>query len=201
MAHAQHSLSSTIPPRTATQTSTAKLHHSPWTITLHWITVVAILVCAIAALSRELTEDKALRIILMDIHRQSGLIVLVAFVLRLAVRFRVSMANHAGEVSSLERRAAQLAHFALYVLLLAMPLLGLAVSNAHAVQIKLFGLIPLPMLVGEDSDLADTLTDYHTWGAWALLALVVAHVGAACWHHWVRRDGVLAAMLPLVNRR
>jgi cytochrome b561 len=201
MAHAQHSMPNTIPPRAVTRTTTAKRHHSPWTIALHWITVLAIVVCAFAALSRELTEDKTLRIILMDIHRQSGLIVLVAFVLRLAVRFRVGMANHAGEVSALERWAAQLAHVALYVLLLAMPLLGLAVSNAHAVQIKLFGLVPLPMLVGEDADLADTLTDYHTWGAWALLALVVAHVGAACWHHWVRRDGVLTAMLPLVKRR
>jgi cytochrome b561 len=173
--------------------------HAKPTIALHWLSVLAIVVSVAAALLRELTEDKGLRVVLMDVHRQVGLLMLVALVLRLMVRFRVGMADHAGTNSTLERRAAQLAHLSLYVMLLVMPLLGLAVSNAHAVQIKLFGLIPLPRLVGEDSDLADQLSDWHVWVAWALLALVLVHMAAACWHHWVKRDGVLAAMLPLVK--
>jgi cytochrome b561 len=67
------------------------------------------------------------------------------------------------------------------------------------VPISLLGL-PLPNLVQADSDLADTLTDYHVWAAWGMLALVVAHAAAAWWHHAVRRDGVLTAMLPSVRR-
>jgi cytochrome b561 len=175
--------------------------HSAWTIALHWSTVLALVASVSAALWRELIEDKGLRIVLMDVHRQLGLFVLVVLALRLWVRFSVGMADYAGQTTRLERWAAQLAHGALYALLLAMTLLGLAASNAHAVQVKLFGLLTLPSLVEEDSDLADALTDYHGWGAWALLALVTLHVAAACWHHWARRDGVLAAMLPLVKRR
>jgi len=99
------------------------------------------------------------------------------------------------------QRAALGAHLALYALLLTLPLLGLATSQAHAVHVRLFGLLQLPMLVPADADLADTLSDWHVWLAWALLVLVALHVAAALWHHAVRRDGVLHAMLPAVRRR
>jgi cytochrome b561 len=89
----------------------------------------------------------------------------------------------------------------MYGALLALPVLGWATTNAHGVTLKLFGVVPLPRVAIEDPDLADTLSDYHVWAAWALLALVVLHVAAACWHHFVRRDGVLPAMAPWASRR
>ena len=197
-----HALQASAPPASASVSTPAlSRHHPVWTIALHWCSALAILVSATAALWRELIDDKNLRIVLMDVHRQAGLFILMALALRLMVRFSVGMADHAGEAPILARWAAQLAQLALYALLFLMPVLGMALSNAHAVQVKLFGLIPPPSLVGEDSDLADRLTQYHVWGAWALLALVVVHAGAACWHHCVRRDGVLVAMLPLIDRK
>ncbi len=87
-------------------------------------------------------------------------------------------------------------HWVIYATVGGEALLGWCVSNAHAVHLKLPGLLPLPDLVGADSELADTLQDYHIWGAWLLLGLLVLHVSAALWHHFVRRDGVLLAMLP-----
>jgi cytochrome b561 len=176
-------------------------HHSPWTIALHWSTVIAMLVATASVLWREATENEPLRVALMDIHRQAGVFVLVALGLRLAVRLSIGMAEHAGDMPWLMRWAARLAHVALYVMLFALPLLGLAASNAHAVQVSLFGLVRLPNLVHEDSDLADALTDYHLWAAWAMLLLVAAHVAAACWHHLARKDGVLVAMLPALKRQ
>src|SRR5262249_3190979 len=94
------------------------------------------------------------------------------------------------------RVAATLAHWMMYLAIAGVILLGWALSSAHATHLRLFGLIPLPDLVAADSDLADTLADYHVWAAWLLLALVVPHVLAALWHHYTRRDGVLIAMLP-----
>jgi cytochrome b561 len=191
------------PPSLARFTSDARAsqRHSTATIALHWLSVLAIVVTTAAGLSREWLEDDRLRNLALDIHRQSGLVVLVALVLRIAVRFGVGMANHAGDLHPLLRWAAHLAHLGLYLLLLVMPLLGLAASNAHAVRVSLFGLFRLPEMVQEDSDLADVLTDWHVWVAWGLLAMVVLHIAAALWHHYARRDGVLAAMLPLVKRR
>jgi cytochrome b561 len=38
-------------------------------------------------------------------------------------------------------------------------------------------------------------------GAFALVALIGMHVGAALFHHFIRRDGVLTRMLPSLPRR
>ncbi len=180
----------------------ARAHrHSAWTIALHWASVIAIVLAAGAALSRELTEAPLLRDLLMTVHRQAGMFVLLALGLRLAARFTFGMKDHAGNLPVLMKLAATMAHLALYAMLLSLPVLGWAVSNAHGVDLKLFGVLPLPSLVQEDSDLADRLTDYHVWASWGLLFLVVAHVAAACWHHLARRDGVLSAMLPLIKQR
>jgi cytochrome b561 len=58
----------------------------------------------------------------------------------------------------------------------------------------------LPTIIGADEDLADRLQDLHVDAAWALLALVCLHIGAALWHHFVLRDGVLRRMLPARRR-
>lgn len=175
--------------------------HSSLTITLHWASVLAIVVSVACGLMRELIEQDALRAVLLDLHRQFGLLVLLALGLRLFNRLRFGLASHAGELPALMRWAAAGSHLALYGALLAMPLLGVAVSQAHDVPVRLLGLVPLPALVPADPDLADELSSLHVNLAWALLALVVLHVAAACWHHVVRRDGVLAGMLPLLRRR
>lgn len=116
--------------------------------------------------------------------------------LRRELRLRRGLADHATDIAPLLRWAAKVAHILLYGVLIALPLLGWAVTSAHGIKLTLLGSVPLPLLLAPDSELADTLSDYHVWLAWGLLALVVAHVTAACWHHFARRDGVLRAMLP-----
>jgi cytochrome b561 len=175
--------------------------HSGWTIALHWSTVVAVVLAAAAVLWREWVEDDALRALLMQVHRQAGLFVLVALGGRLAVRAALGMADHAGPLPRWMRAAAQLAHIAMYGALLVLTLLGWAACNASAMDLTLFGLLRLPVLTGDDPDLAGVLKEFHVWAAWGLLLMVVAHVAAALWHHLVRRDGVLHAMLPWLRRR
>jgi len=38
--------------------------------------------------------------------------------------------------------------------------------------------------------------DLHGYLAYALFALAAVHISAALWHHFVRRDGILARMWP-----
>jgi len=163
---------------------------------LHWATAVILVVSVSAILYRETTEQKTLRQVLMELHRQLGLLVLLLLVARVAVRSVKGLVNHAPGPSAARRRAAAVAHWSMYGVIAGLVLLGWALCNAHAIHLRLFGVIPLPDLVAADSDLADTLSDYHIWAAWVLLSLVVPHVLAALWHHYIRHDGVLTAMLP-----
>ena len=172
-----------------------KKHH-PLTIALHWGTVLCIVIAVGSILFRDALGDKFWRILLLEVHRQCGLLIMLAVAARLYVRQRHGMANHMKGMPPLLQWAAKAAHWMLYAALVALPLLGWAATNAHNVGVRLFGLIPLPWITVVDSEWADTLTDYHSLGAWILLGMVVMHVGAALFHHFIRRDAVLWAMLP-----
>jgi len=166
------------------------------TIAFHWGTVIAIVIAVAAIYLRDVIEDKPLRAILLDLHRQLGVLVLLCVPLRQAVRYLVGHQEFSTDTPTMLRWAARLAHALLYAFLIAIPLVGWAVTSAHAVDLRLLGLVSLPALVAPDSDLADALTDYHAWLAYGLLAFVFVHAVAALWHHYVLRDSVLTAMLP-----
>ena len=166
---------------------------------LHWLTVLCLIVAATLILTRDEVSNKPMRGWLMLGHQHAGLLVLLLFVIRVVVRLRVGKLHPAGEPPWLMHAAAQLTHVALYALLLAMPLLGWALTNASGHPVHFFGL-PLPALVGEDDDLSDTLLTWHQDAAWVLLALALLHIGAALWHHFVRHDGTLRMMLPARRR-
>ncbi len=178
----------------------SRVRHPVLTRALHWGTVIAIVVAVLAMFARDALEDKALRQLLLEVHRQLGLVVLFAAALRIGVRLRAGLADHAADLTAVLRRAAGAAHVLLYGLLIALPLVGWAVCSAHGISLMFLGLVHLPDLLSADSELADTLSDYHVWLAWGLLGLVGAHVAAALWHHFVRKDAVLAAMLPTRGR-
>ncbi len=181
---------------TSASNASSWLKHHTATIALHWASALLFLAAAATILVRELVEDSAIRTLLVESHRQVGMLVLAAWVARLVVRSIKGMAHTEAGMSLPMRIAAKGAHYALYALILAIPMLGWALSNAHGVQLKFLGMLPLPMITAADSDFADTLTDYHILVSWALLVMVTLHIGAALYHHYVRRDQVLSAMLP-----
>lgn len=183
---------STSPPTV----DTAGHRHPTLTVAIHWITAVAIVVAVAVMFVRDAVEDRLWRQILLETHRQLGLLVLLAAAARITLRLRKGLTDHAPDMATLLRWTAKAAHFVMYGVLIALPLLGWAVTSAHGVSLKFLWSVPLPKIVSVDSELADTLTDYHVWLAWALLGLVIAHVSAAVWHHFVRKDAVLRAMLP-----
>ncbi len=170
--------------------------HHPLTIAMHWGTVLCLCIAVTAVLLCEIIGDKFWRQVLLETHRQLGLLVLFGVVVRLAVRLRHRMADHMQGLPQLMRLAGKSCHWLLYGLLVALPLLGWATTNAHNLQVRFVGLIPLPGLAEVDSELADQLSDYHILASWFLLGLVALHATAALVHHYILRDRVLWAMLP-----
>lgn len=164
-------------------------------VAMHWLTALFLAIAATLILIRDEVDGRALRIWLLEGHRHFGLLVLLLFFVRAALRFRSGKWPAEGNTSPLIRFAAGATHLALYALLLVQPLLGWALSNAQGKPVHFFGLT-LPAIVASDEDLADNLTDWHQGVAWVLLALITLHVAAALWHHFVLRDRTLRLMLP-----
>jgi cytochrome b561 len=94
------------------------------------------------------------------------------------------------------RLAASVTHGLLYVLLIALPLMGWANASAHGWTVSLFHVVPLPALAAAGSAFGHTLGDVHKLTAWVLLGLIGLHVAAALFHQFVIRDGTLSRMLP-----
>jgi len=178
------------------QSRHASPRHPALTIALHWGSAFAVVVAVSALFLRDVIEDDDYRLMLLHIHRQLGLLVLAVALWRIGRRCIARLADHAGDMAALLRWGARAAHIALYGLLIALPLVGWALTSAHGVSLNLLGVVQLPMLTAVDSEFADTLSDYHILLAWGLLALVGAHAAAALWHHYWRKDPVLSAMLP-----
>ncbi|MEX8517096.1 MAG: cytochrome b [Leptothrix sp. (in: b-proteobacteria)] len=177
----------------------AATHPRP-VIIAHWVTVIVLLLVFSLILGRELLDQDALRAILLNGHRAAGLAVGALAIARLGLRSRYALAPTGAGTPLWQRLAAGLVHVAVYLLLLALPLLGCLLTNARGQLVSLPGLGSLPVLLARDLDLADTLELVHATIAWALLGLVVMHMAAALWHHRVRRDGVLVAMWPSLRR-
>src|SRR5262249_52871709 len=100
------------------------------------------------------------------------------------------------DLPPLQRLAARINEYALYALLLLQPTLGFLYSSASrtSVVVSILGAIPSPLT--PDRNLARLLFTAHGLVARCLLGLIALHVAAALFHHFVRGDDVLVAMLP-----
>jgi cytochrome b561 len=85
--------------------------------------------------------------------------------------------------------------YGLYVLLLAMPITGLARVLLRGQPFELF-VWEIPALLEPDPALRSLFVQAHAIGAKALVVLIGLHAGAALFHRLVLRDGVLQRMLP-----
>ncbi|WP_434458612.1 cytochrome b [Stutzerimonas urumqiensis] len=84
-------------------------------------------------------------------------------------------------------------HFALYAVMLAMPLSGLAHLIGNGYGVKVFG----NQLVakGDEIGWAAAVGSLHSPLAWLLVILIVGHVGMALYHRLVKRDDIMQRML------
>jgi cytochrome b561 len=128
-------------------------------------------------------------------HKLTGVLVLALVLGRLAYRFRHGAPSDEPTLEPWQKMASHATHWALYVLLVAVPILGwLGISLYPALDI--FGLFKLPGLVTPNQPASSTIFFLHKIAAFVLVALAALHVGAALFHYVVRKDGVLRRMLP-----
>ena len=163
---------------------------------LHWL--IAVLIFGLFPLGLYMS-DLALsprKLQLISWHKWLGITVLLLVVLRLLWRLGHRPPPLPDSVPRWQAHAADALHKLLYLLILAIPLSGWALSSAAGIPVVWWGVLPLPSLLPADHALARELAQLHKWLNFTMAALVVAHVGAALKHHLVDRDGVLLRMLP-----
>lgn len=167
--------------------------YSRFSILMHWL-MLALLAAVYACI--ELREffprGSDIRNGLKTWHYMLGLSVFVLVWVRLAAR---ALAPAGPPRRTWPAALAKGVHVALYILMVAMPVMGWLLLSAEGEPVPFFGLA-VPALVGPDDALAGRVEDLHTTigivGYW----LIGLHAAAALFHHYVLRDPTLRRMLP-----
>jgi cytochrome b561 len=129
-------------------------------------------------------------------HKSIGMLILALALLRLLWRLANRAPALPAGTPAWERGAAHASHALLYLAIIVMPVTGWIVNSAANIPFRIFYAIPLPAIVAPDKALADLAALAHLTLFFLLAALLAVHVGAALRHHFVKRNDVLARMLP-----
>jgi cytochrome b561/polyisoprenoid-binding protein YceI len=175
-------------------TNTAKI--------LHWTIAAAIVLQFVLAKLADLAgdEDLAVReLALLANHKSVGITILALALFRLVWRAKNPPPALPATMPAWQVRASHFSHWALYGLIIVIPITGWLMSSASAYSVSWFNLFQLPDFVAPDPDLKNTLKEVHETLGKILALIALVHIGAALKHAMFDKDGVLNRMVSTVS--
>lgn len=165
--------------------------------TLHWLTVALVVLAWALGTFDDVLPKGAARAAGLFVHISAGVAILAVLMARLLWRWADPPPPPEPTVLGVWLDwARQLAHYALYALLIAAPVAGIVVQFARGDALPLFGLFEIPSPWAADRAFARSVKEVHEFLANALMILACLHAAAALVHHWIFRDRTLVRMLP-----
>ncbi|RUM98233.1 cytochrome b [Pseudaminobacter arsenicus] len=156
-----------------------KVRYDPVAVWLHWLVAVLVLAqFATGWIWGWFERGSEPRFYLFRTHIFIGSTILALGLLRVGWRLGHTPPPLPADMSRLQALAAHATHRLLYLAILLQPVLGL-------LTISTFG-----------KSLGRWPRDLHNLGAKLIVAIVALHVAAALWHQLIRKDGLLARMIP-----
>lgn len=184
------------------------LRYGSVAMTFHWVIAISVLANLVVGFGmHEIPRDHPNVMIAYNIHKSIGLTVLTLSILRLAWRLMNPQPPLPASLNPLLKVAAHVSHFLLYVLMIGTPLTGWIMSSSgkriFPVDFFALGLFDLPPIAFLANMSLEDRAPFRAFGhdghmilIWCFIALIPIHVGAALYHHFVRKDQVLKRMLP-----
>jgi cytochrome b561 len=157
---------------------------------IHWISAILILALLVSGIRSAGFETAGEKISVLLVHAPQGTTILLLTLGRIAWwLWADKKPDPVGETPNWQEAAARAVHILFYVLILGMTLSGLSMLLLSGAG---------PILLGGEGELPD-FWDYlprgpHAVGAWVMMALFVLHVSAALYHHFIKKDGLIARM-------
>src|SRR6185436_4450820 len=165
-------------------------HYPATSKLLHWLVAICVLTTAPVAIAMVRVSQGPTQDALYNFHKSLGVLILILMILRLINRLAVGAPIADPGIEPWQKTVSSIVHTSFYVVLLAMPIVGYIANSVYGASTPFFGLFDLPPIAGKNEALATQLFAIHRWAGWLLIALVLMHVGAALYHHFIRRDSV-----------
>ena len=176
------------------------VRYKPLVVAIHWITALFVVAQVVIGLKFADMPKGPVRTDLFAWHKTVGVIILLLALVRLAVRLMNPPPPFPQGIPKWERTAAVWSHRLFYLLLIALPLTGLAAVSGRAVG----GLVPikfglsLPAIPGVGPD--NEFGDVHVVLVFTTIALLVLHIGAALKNQFFSKTDVADRMPPFRAR-
>ena len=156
----------------------------------HWISAILLLITWAMMLLYTNLDSK----VYIGLHKAFGVSLLFWMIARVINRV-FTRAPPPAAMPKWQMLLSQLSHFALYALLIAMPIAGLLMSVYGGRPVDIFGLFQIPVFVTPDRGLARLYNDWHTDIIWPMIiAFTLMHIGAALYHQFVKKDNLMLRM-------
>lgn len=168
---------------------------------MHWLTVFLVALSWVLGVFGDVFPKGGPRETGLFVHISAGLAILVLLLGRVTWRLvdpapPPEITQFGAWMGKWLDPAARLTHFSLYVLLVAVPVVGIVLQFARGDALPLFGLAEIASPWIKDRAFARSVKEVHEILAHALVILAAMHAIAALIHHWIFRDHTLARMLP-----
>ena len=163
---------------------------------LHWSIVLLIIAQYLIIEAADEMPKGPAKFAQIDLHKSVGMTVLILAVIRIVWRVANRGAPTPVPMPRGQQIAAAAGHGLLYLLILALPITGWAMSSAANYPVTLFGWFQFPAIVGTNHDLHETLEEVHEFVFNTVFVVATLHAVAALYHHFVMKDSSLRRMLP-----
>ena len=79
--------------------------------------------------------------------------------------------------------------------MLSMPISGILMTHFSGIDIPVFGMFMIPAALDKIPEIAYLFHKVHVLGVFAFITIIILHIGAALYHHFIRRDNVFMRMI------
>ncbi len=131
-------------------------------------------------------------------HFATGVLILLVMLIRFSWRATNPVPTMPEGTGPLQTMAAHGLHILFYVLLIGMPITGIAIVQAKGRVVSFFGMFDLPQIFTATGaeDAGEFAATIHGVVAKVILAAILIHIIVALYHHFGKKDNVLRRMLP-----
>lgn len=161
---------------------------------LHWLVAIGIFWLIYLGLEQSDMERGLARDELRAFHGSVALVVFALMTARLVWRLTNKVPAHPDGFPAWQRTTATLVHWGLYVAVFVQLLSGPITVATGGKPIPFFGLFSFSLPIQENRELHEIWEEIHEF-AWKIVAaLLIVHVLAALYNHFVAKNDVLKRM-------
>lgn len=172
-------------------TKSTASHYGTVAVTIHWLSALLIVALIGSGFCAAGTTDLDAKALILSVHAPLGITILILTLGRIAWwRFADRKPDPVAGVPKWQERIGRSVHLLFYVVILGMAASGIGMFILSGAGPIIFAGAPGP--VPDFHDFPPRVP--HGLGARAMVLLLAVHAGAALFHHFVQKDGLLRRM-------